>query len=518
MRTTDFAMRYGKDRLSRVRFVARCILFLVLFATTPFKLKAACRVVTSTGSGGKTGADWNNAFAGLPPTLVRGDSYYLADGSYSQYIFTTADSGSTLITIKKAISSDHCTATGWILGTMGSGQAVFNRGGGHYGTGIVVRSSNLVINGQVGAGEGTTTYGIKFNSTGGICGPPATSCYDLMIGDTATQTNVTVEYLEIEGACGGMNLATDPQACDTFEVSTQEQLIYVSNASTDLTFSHIYAHHAAGGVFQFAGGASNVTIQNSFLYANNSTPVQHSECIGANWTTNNVTIAYNSFHDCEGTAIIGILGPGPGQTYTSDSWRIYGNIVWYTANNGNNRRGVGDGFFGCIDSQAPSVCSNISIYNNTFADMTGPITKPRAGLPAAVEGNIAVIYTAGATGSATVENNLWYNNAMSINFAAPKTWTENFNTSFNPGGVSGLQGAFDATIRGVADPFTKDASGNFSLVSESQVGITGGRFLSAPYNLDYVGAVRGADGTWERGAYEFTLKSALETLGTITAH
>jgi hypothetical protein len=30
-----------------------------------------------------------------------------------------------------------------------------------------------------------------------------------------------------------------------------------------------------------------------------------------------------------------------------------------------------------------------------------------------------------------------------------------------------------------------------------------GASLSSPYNTDFAGNTRGADGTWERGAYEF---------------
>ena len=106
-------------------------------------MAAACHVVTPAGSGSKGGSDWNNALAGLPAQLTRGDSYYLADGSYGSYRLATPASGATLITIKKAIASDNCTNTGWNGPSMGSNQAVFTQitysGGGYY-----------VINGQVG--------------------------------------------------------------------------------------------------------------------------------------------------------------------------------------------------------------------------------------------------------------------------------------------------------------------------------------------------------------------------------
>jgi hypothetical protein len=56
--------------------------------------------------------------------LTRGDTYYIADGSYVTYIFDDVASGSLVITIKKATVADHGTETGW-LDTYGDGQAVF---------------------------------------------------------------------------------------------------------------------------------------------------------------------------------------------------------------------------------------------------------------------------------------------------------------------------------------------------------------------------------------------------------
>lgn len=74
-----------------------------------------CLVVSPTGSGAGTGADWNNAIgaANLAAEVSRGNIYYLAAGTYGNQVFQTADSGSSTITIRAAISADHCTATGW---------------------------------------------------------------------------------------------------------------------------------------------------------------------------------------------------------------------------------------------------------------------------------------------------------------------------------------------------------------------------------------------------------------------
>src|SRR5438132_1714604 len=51
---------------------------------------AACHVVTPSGAGARDGSTWGNAYAGLPATLVRGDSYYIATGNYTGgYRFNT---------------------------------------------------------------------------------------------------------------------------------------------------------------------------------------------------------------------------------------------------------------------------------------------------------------------------------------------------------------------------------------------------------------------------------------------
>ena len=76
----------------------------------------------ATGIG--DGSDWNNAYPSLPATLQRGATYYIGSGTYSGRVFNDAVSGTAVITIKKATTSDHGTDTGWKESY--GGQAVFN--------------------------------------------------------------------------------------------------------------------------------------------------------------------------------------------------------------------------------------------------------------------------------------------------------------------------------------------------------------------------------------------------------
>ena len=87
---------------------------------------ATALYVTPTGSGAQTGADWNNALAGLPTTLTRDRIYWISDGIYETGARTFNDppSGSLGITIRKATDAMHGTAVGWVS-TLGDGVAEF---------------------------------------------------------------------------------------------------------------------------------------------------------------------------------------------------------------------------------------------------------------------------------------------------------------------------------------------------------------------------------------------------------
>ena len=51
----------------------------------------------------------------LPTELVRGDTYYLADGEYGKYTFDTPNSGTSTITIKEGAELRLRAIVGWLL-------------------------------------------------------------------------------------------------------------------------------------------------------------------------------------------------------------------------------------------------------------------------------------------------------------------------------------------------------------------------------------------------------------------
>ncbi len=145
-----------------------------------------------------------------------------------------------------------------------------------------------------------------------------------------------------------------------------------------------------------------------------------------------------------------------------DNWEIYGNVIW------NDRDiphccgtivvgGDGTSFVG-----APA--NDVRVYNNTIA-----------GLAASA---VALIDVNGGTGN-EVSNNIWYNCAGRIG-ATPDT--------ANNGAVT-------------PDPFVNFSAFDFRLARP-----LAGTALPFPYDYDAYGTRRGADGVFDRGAFEYVAR------------
>src|SRR5438445_6253385 len=112
------------------RLPAMRIVLLIVLLPLALPSWAANHYVRIGAGGANNGSDWTNAFTSIPSgtRMVRGDTYYLAAGSYGAYTFNTAESGTSGITIKAATIADHGTSTGWsnTYSVNGAGQqAVF---------------------------------------------------------------------------------------------------------------------------------------------------------------------------------------------------------------------------------------------------------------------------------------------------------------------------------------------------------------------------------------------------------
>ena len=212
-----------------LRRVCKVLAASTVLFTCPGIAMAASHYVRAGATGTGDGSDWNNAHTALPATLVRGDTYYIADGSYGSYDFDDPVSGTTFVYIKKAIESAHGTDTGWVS-TYGDGSATFPDWD--------IRTSYWEMDGQVGqkadamhgvpAIPGYVEYGFKVlrntssDHAKAIRTPIATTLSHLVI------KHVEAGYSNRPGHSSDWGLGQD--------------IIYLR--ASDVTLSHVWLHDA----------------------------------------------------------------------------------------------------------------------------------------------------------------------------------------------------------------------------------------------------------------------------------
>lgn len=436
MGVVDLRQR-GKSANCETRFVKR--LFFILFSLAALSLNAADIAVGPSATGSGNGSDWNNQAAFSSVTFTRGNTYFLADGTYGSRTFNTAASGTTLITVKKAIESDHGPATGWVS-TMGDGEAFFT-GADHVWD---VTSAYWVFDGQTGTGE--NARGIRIVGTGSDTSEIGNSVVGLNAQHvtfksiTMAQSAMFKRGYPLVSAAGG----SWASSCSFLHLTNCFFLygngwVKISNGTTtDLliercvfkdTGSIESAAHCAGLTFQFNSGGSDVR-----------------------WV-----IRYNVFHNMQGTENTTWIEPS-----SSSPWGgldIYGNIFYMDA-------GVGKVSQGVMTDAGTTQYSNTRFHNNTLYNLKGNFSNSGAAVNAFRGNNVVVT------------NNIW----LLCDGGGPAENAVGGNNTINTGTV----------------PFEDAANGNFRLTN-TLAGVT----LAAAYNVDFDGETRGADGTWDRGAFEF---------------
>jgi len=417
------------------------ILALVLLGALPDLSMAAMRYVRAGAAGNGSGSDWANAYASLPSTLARGDTYYVADGSYSSYTFDDAQNGAWIY-IKKATAADHGTSTGW-QSAYGDGVAVFGP--------LKFMTGSYEMDGQVGGGPGSWTSGHGFK----IQYTAATNIVRLINVPTKV-SNLTFKHME---------MAFTP--CST---CTGQDVFYGIYGGSNWKFQYNWMHHPSRVVLYTMNEATNILIEYTLLERSgtNGSSSQHSEIWSAR-DTHDVTFRYNYVRDYRSTGGI-IMG-------RAKNWNLYGNIFQWTVDFGPTSN---NGAIGSWSSDSTYYANNVKIYNNTFV-----------GLRSGGAGRIFPI--AVSLSGIVAQNNLWYDSPATA-FGGGVSHSNNWFKNSNEGSISetGKQ-------VGSGDPFVNYAGKDFRL----KVATVAGTSLSAPFNLDIIGIARGSDGTWDRGAFEY---------------
>lgn len=415
---------------------------------------------STAGTGACTGWATANACDSLPATLVRGDTYWIADGTYPSRNFNTAVSGTTYIYIKKATTTSHGTETNWVS-TYGDGEAVFSGSG----TIWTISTNYIDIDGQVGNGKSPGGYGFRLFSTSNRCGSGTNL---LLYG--ANITDLIVRHTEFDWN-NGTSIQTDCETTRAWESGI--------NTSNRVMVDSCYFHDSSGFVFylgNFTGGPAqqNYDIKNSYFYRNGGGGGVsfHWEMM---WLTdgNNFRFYNNIVED--------VYGSTNGQTGwmmvgRSTNVYFYGNVFFCSTN-----CGVGNNGLIATWSNDTYVNNGIYIINNTFANITG-----------GGGGKIYFVHNSANDANVVVKNNLYYNSSWS--------WT-GVDTQSNEACGGGQSCSGTSSQTGIQSSiFVNYGTKDLRLASGTSAGDSS---VGAQYNTDMLGNLRGGDGTWDRGAYEF---------------
>jgi hypothetical protein len=425
---------------------------------------AANRYVREGATGTADGSDWTNAYTALPATLTRGDTYYIADGSYAAYTFDDAVSSTTLITIRKATASSHGTDTGWVW-TYGDGTAAWAL--------VTFDTSYWVFDGVTGGGPGAwqTGHGFTFSATAG------TSIAFVTL--TSGVSNITVRH------------ASFTQTGDTEATTIGAHGFYNLDILNASTFEYLHFDNLGGLPFLLRNGSGNVI---QYVYSGNicgqsvADINEHCEAVVIH-NMDDIHFRWNWITESPSSG--GFVKNG---TDIADDVRIYGNVI-------------GDGV-AVVCNSGP--CTDWRVFNNTFVNLTtGPIS-----------------------GNGTLTGGLTYNNIIFDGVATTLLGTHDYNwwsqidshSCFMDVGANEnvtLNWPGDCDVAATAtDPFVAYGSGDYRLAAaiSGQSG-TDSCALSAScsatlaYDVDWWGRTRGADGTWDRGALEFSATAPAKPTG-----
>jgi hypothetical protein len=448
-------------------FIRALLIIVALLWALPAAAQVETHYVRDGASCTNNCHSWTNAYDELTTLLSagdlsRGDTIYVADGSYAGINFTVANSGTTRIIIQKCTAADHGTETGYNANDC-NGQAVFGS--------FWWQSGYLTVDGMTGGGPDDwdcTLCGFRFNGESvmgqGCCSDPSSDPPDGNI----------LRHAQLDG-----------ENDDSGDAGRTLELRFTS----DLLIEYAYIHDAKCDLME-ATGLTDVTIQYSQL-ARPHQIICHGDLLEHQISaSSNIVIRWNYFEDIVGSYAFGSHGPD------INGYQIYGNIFyWPTVS-----PVFGNHLVGTIDGQGADI-SNLKFYNNS---LYGPFFDDGDSTTNVCIGNL------GTGTSNEVRNNIW----VSTHGVSAEEYdcgvggaTATANTGYQ---INGL------TEELTGNPFTSVVGGDFSLTGASSAGTDTGATV-AGNDADMLGCARGDDGNWDRGAIEFDATSCAQVGGEESA-
>jgi hypothetical protein len=260
------------------------------------------------------------------------------------------------------------------------------------------------------------------------------------------------------------------------EWSFNQDGVWVGN-SDDVTLNRMWIHDV-GRVNIFQDRGNRLTVERSviernghYAHAGGRVPVgtgdyEHSE-ISAMWHNGQDLVwRYNIIRDWRSTGGLILMGT------VSPTLYVYGNVFSNTGYWKN--QGGAHGFVNGLDTNQTK-SARVWIYNNTFVNSTYS----------------SDLLTLGDFATRIIRNNIFYNaDIMTSGPSASHNWW------FNSGTAVGSENQM-----GSGDPFVSLPNNDWRLAISTA---TGDSSIGLPYSVDPLGRTRGADGVWDRGAFEFT--------------
>ena len=399
--------------------------------------------------GAADGSSWANALSGLPQKLRRDTKYFLASGEYFdgpwtdryfQHEFDEALSGEQYIGLFKATASDHGSDTGW--------ESSFASGPARLGP-IAILSGYLIVDGQEGLGGTGASYGIEISTRD--CQNRADSPVNFPWNSTAT--NVSLRHVNIQD-CGHR---ADPTW------GSEDAIYSYTGGLTRLALKNSIVHDAFRRLMMLQLGTDVLIEGNTLARAG----LHHEAGTIAVRNCQDVAIRRNVLVDSYGTFV---------SIQDTSNVEFHGNVL---------RRTLQD-----WDVWAAVVLSGnsqqVRVYNNTFYGLTGL--------------NVGVRGESDSSGAGlVVANNLWGSCRTSQIMLDGTHSTNAFFDNYRETTLLDDQIAEDTKQVIFSDPFAAGATGDVRLKTATEPGTV----LQPPYDIDLASQKRGADGTWDRGAYEY---------------
>lgn len=425
---------------------------------------AANHYIRAGATGANNGTSWTDAWTRFgaisSANWVRGDTYYVAGGIYTENVSIPSKSGTNWIIIKKANASDNGADTGWDS-SYATTQAVIN---GNFTS----LTGYIELNGVTGSG--TSGHGIKIH--------PSTSLSVVVLGNGTGPHHLY--HLDVEGPGFDYgSLGTDG--------------IYYNIGTKGFHVSDSYIHEIPRNGISIGTSAGTSWSDYGTLFENNiiertggvgiAYPDIHGQGmqIGYASTDSYLIIRNNIFKNIIGSAMIAYLGGTASHTYS----RIYNNIFYIT--DLDTYEIISPGVI-WTNSAGGAVTDYFYIYNNTFYNLGD-------GSHAYVNGKI-LLSSSGTITTAEAKNNLWVNSRFGylghIGLTVKSNNDYYGNTGYVPTGETNQ-------VAESSNPFTNSVSYDFTLKPTANA-VNTGTNLSSIFTTDKDGATRL---NWSIGAYEY---------------